>query len=102
MVVSRYAKRENGRPVKITRDFVEDLSSKMKGNNGNGNGYGNGNNNKAISWRRAKVLELTSQGNSQVEIARILRVGEVTISRDLSHLRKEANEKLKTHTRKTS
>jgi Trp operon repressor len=91
LIVSRYVKRGNGRPVQITRDFVEDLSSMMKGSNGNGN------NSKAISWRRAKVLELASQGNSQVEIAKTLRVGEARISRDLSYLRQEANENLRTH-----
>jgi hypothetical protein len=64
----------------------------MKENNSYGNGSA-----KAVSWRRAKVLELTSQGNSQVEIARVLQVGEATISRDLSYLRQQANENLKVH-----
>jgi Trp operon repressor len=68
---------------------VDDLSSRMKDSNGKGA--------KAISWRRAKVLELTSQDNSQVEIAKALQVGEATISRDLSYLRQQANENLKTH-----
>jgi hypothetical protein len=72
MVVLIHARCENGRPDHNTRDFVEDLSSVMKDNN---NGGGN-RNAKAVTWRRAKVLELTSQGNSQVEIARTLRVGE--------------------------
>jgi hypothetical protein len=94
MVVSINAKRGNGRAAQVMRDFVEDLSSTMKDNNGRGKGNGNA---KAVTWRRAKVLELTSQGNSQVEIARILCVGEATISRDLSYLRQQANENLKTH-----
>ena len=72
---------------------MKDLSSIMKDN---GKGKGNGNA-RAVTWRRTQVLELTSQGNSQVEIARILRVGEATISRDLSCLRQQANENLKTH-----
>jgi hypothetical protein len=65
---------------------VEDLSSNMKDNNG-----------KAVTWRRNKVLELTSQGNSQVEIASILHVGEATISRDLSHIRQQAQQNLQKH-----
>ena len=41
----------------------------MKDNSGNNKGNGNGNGSgKAVTWRRAKVLELCSQGNSQVEI----------------------------------
>jgi transcriptional regulator len=56
---------------------------------------------KAVTWRRAKVLELTSQGNSQVEISTILRVGEATISRDMSYLRQQANEDLDPYTRYT-
>jgi hypothetical protein len=75
---------------------MEDLSSMMKDNNDIDNVSKNGNA-KAVSWRRAKVLELTSQGNSQVEIARVLCVGEATISRDLSYLRQQANENLKVH-----
>ena len=75
---------------------MEDSSSMMKDNNGINNVSKNGGA-KAVTWRRAKVLELSSQGNSQVEIARTLRVGEATISRDLSYLRQQANENLKTH-----
>jgi IS30 family transposase len=72
---------------------VEDLSSIMKHSiNGNGNGSA-----KAVTWRRTKVLELTSQGNSQVEIARVLCVGEATISRDLSYLRQQAQENMQKH-----
>ena len=55
------------------------------------------NNGKAVTWRRNKVLELTSQGNSQVEIASILHVGEATISRDLSHIRQQAQQNLQKH-----
>ena len=50
-----------------------------------------------IEWRRAKVLELTSQGRSQREIADIIHVGIGTVNRDLAYLSKQAQESLKTH-----
>jgi len=48
-----------------------------------------------LQWRRNKVLELSSQGNSQSEIARILQVGLGTVSRDLSFLRQQAKNNIK-------
>src|SRR5918994_1128617 len=50
-----------------------------------------------IEWRRAKVLELRSQGHNQSEIAKILQVGISTINRDAIFLRQQAQENLKTH-----
>jgi DICT domain-containing protein len=50
-----------------------------------------------IEWRRAKVLELRSQGRSQREIADIIQVGIGTVNRDLSYLSKQAQDSLKTH-----
>jgi hypothetical protein len=50
-----------------------------------------------IEWRRAKVLELTSQGYSQIEIASNLQIDKSVISRDIAYLRKGAQENLKTH-----
>ena len=50
-----------------------------------------------IEWRRAKVLELSSQGHTQREIADTIHVGIGTINRDMAHLRNEAQENLKTH-----
>ena len=50
-----------------------------------------------IEWRRAKVLELNSQGYSQREIADIVHVGIGTINRDMGYLRNEAQENLKSH-----
>jgi hypothetical protein len=50
-----------------------------------------------IDWRRAKVLELSSQGHSQREIADIVHVGIGTINRDMTYLRNKAQENLKTH-----
>ena len=44
----------------------------------------------SLEWRRAKVLELSRQGRSQPEIARILQISQPTINRDLQYLRREA------------
>jgi DNA-binding NarL/FixJ family response regulator len=43
-----------------------------------------------VQWRRAKVLELSSQGYSQIETATQLQVDEPTISRDVQFLRQQA------------
>ncbi|MGI8833012.1 MAG: hypothetical protein ACR2IS_10300 [Nitrososphaeraceae archaeon] len=54
-----------------------------------------------VQWRRAKVLELSSQGYTQIEIATQLQVDEPTISRDLACLRQEAQENLQKHIHET-
>jgi hypothetical protein len=50
-----------------------------------------------VQRRRAKVLELSSKGYSQIEIATQLQAGEPTISRDMAYLRQEAHENLGKH-----
>ena len=50
-----------------------------------------------VEWRRSKVLELSSQGNSQPEISRTLQISLGTVNKDLSYLRQLAQENLKTH-----
>src|SRR5215208_5718967 len=52
---------------------------------------------KQVQWRRAKVLELSSQGYSQIEIATQLQVDETIISKDVVHLRQQAQENLQHH-----
>src|ERR671918_511058 len=48
-----------------------------------------------LDWRRAKVLELMSKGETnQSEIARILQVDRSTICRDVDCLRQEAKENI--------
>ena len=47
-----------------------------------------------VKWRRAKVLELLSQGCTQLEISTVLRVDEPTISRDVQSLRQKAQKDL--------
>jgi predicted transcriptional regulator len=71
---------------------MEDLSSEMKGDN-----RSTKNTDKQIQWRRTKVLELSSQGNTQSDIAKTLHVGEATVSRDISSLRQQAQINLRTH-----
>jgi hypothetical protein len=83
--------RENGRPSQKTKGTMEDLSSEMEGVN-----RSTKNIDKQIQWRRTKV-ELSSQGNTQSDIAKTLRVGKATISRDISYLRQQARLNLKTH-----
>jgi hypothetical protein len=50
-----------------------------------------------LQWRRNKVLELSSQGRSQPEIATILKVGLGIISRDIHYLREQSRDNLKSH-----
>jgi hypothetical protein len=50
-----------------------------------------------IEWRRARVLELSSQGRTEREIASILKVSAGTVARDISFLHKQAQENLKYH-----
>jgi hypothetical protein len=50
-----------------------------------------------IEWRRSKVLELSSQGHNQSEIAQIMQVGISTINRDAIFLRQQAQENLTIH-----
>jgi transcriptional regulator len=50
-----------------------------------------------IDWRRNKVLELSSQGYNQSEIAGILKVDKSIVSRDISNLRLQAQQNLQKH-----
>ena len=53
------------------------------------------NNSNRVEWRRAKVLELMSKGETnQSEIARILQVDRSTICRDVDYLRQQAKENI--------
>jgi hypothetical protein len=50
-----------------------------------------------IEWRRNQVLELSSKGHNQTEIARILQIDKSLVSRDMVFLRHQAQENLRTH-----
>ena len=51
----------------------------------------------SLEWRRSKVLELSSQGHSQPEIARILQISQPTVNRDIGYLRGQVRENLQKH-----
>ena len=51
----------------------------------------------SLEWRRIKVLELSSQGHSQPEIARILQISQPTVNRDIGYLRGQARQNLQKH-----
>jgi hypothetical protein len=48
-----------------------------------------------VEWRRAKVLELLSKGDSQSDIAKVLQVDFSIISRDVYFLRQQAKTNIK-------
>jgi hypothetical protein len=50
-----------------------------------------------LDWRRSKVLELSSQGYSQRDIAKSLQIGLGTVNKDLLFLRQQARENLQYH-----
>jgi DNA-binding NarL/FixJ family response regulator len=52
-----------------------------------------------LDWRRSKVLELSSQGYSEREIAEVLKVNDTAVHRDLVYLRQQAQENLQHHIR---
>ena len=47
-----------------------------------------------IEWRRSQVLELSSKGYSQSEIARKLQIDTSTISRDVAMLREQSKKNI--------
>jgi hypothetical protein len=50
-----------------------------------------------IEWRRSQVLELSSKGYSQSDMAKKLRLDKSIISRDIAHLRIQAKENIKNY-----
>ena len=42
-----------------------------------------------MNWRRETVIELTSKGYSQTEIARELKISKATVSRDMAFIRND-------------
>lgn len=51
-----------------------------------------------IEWRRAKILELRSQGLDQRDISQVLHVSPTTITFYLQYLRKEARKAIREYT----
>ena len=58
-------------------------------------------NNLNVEWRRNKVLELSSQGFTQSDIATVLHVTQPTVNKDLVHIRQQAQENLQKHIHET-
>ncbi|MGI0001587.1 MAG: hypothetical protein ACRD42_00735 [Nitrososphaeraceae archaeon] len=54
-----------------------------------------------LDWRRAKVLELSSQGYSEREISENLKVNDTAVHRNLVYLRQQAQENLHKHIHET-
>jgi hypothetical protein len=54
-----------------------------------------------IEWRRDRVIELSSQGFTQSDIARVLQVDRSLISRDMTYIRQQARENLQKHIHET-
>ena len=50
-----------------------------------------------IEWRKSQVLELSSRGYTEREIASTLQVHCTTVHRDLVYLRKQAQDNLQKH-----
>ena len=48
-----------------------------------------------LEWRRNKVLELLSKGNSQTDISNVLQVDLSIISRDVSYLREQSKQNIR-------
>ena len=72
---------------------MKDLTTEMKG--------GRAREKLLLKWRRAHLLELSSQGFSDKEISNKLQVSPLTIYRDLRHLRKQAQDNLQKHIHET-
>jgi hypothetical protein len=54
-----------------------------------------------MEWRRDRVLELSSQGFSQTDIATVLHVNKSIISKDMARLKIQARENLQHHIHET-
>ena len=50
-----------------------------------------------LDWRRSRVLELSSEGYSQREIAQKLQVDLAAVNRDVQYLRQQAQDNLQKH-----
>lgn len=48
-----------------------------------------------VEWRRNKVFELLSKGNSQTDISNVLQVDLSIISRDVSYLREQSKQNIR-------
>jgi Bacterial regulatory protein, arsR family len=78
-----YRKSSHATPDKFEHERMQQMNTMMQQN-------------QIIEWRRAKVMELLSKGETnQSEIARILQVDKSIICRDIAYLRQQAKENIK-------
>jgi hypothetical protein len=54
-----------------------------------------------VQWRRDRVMELSSQGFSQSDIATVLQVDKSIISRDVAYFKRQAIDNLQHHIHET-
>jgi hypothetical protein len=50
---------------------------------------------KQIEWRRAKVMGLSSQRYTPVEISKILQINDYTVTRDIDYLRQQSKQRIR-------
>jgi DNA-binding NarL/FixJ family response regulator len=91
MVYSGDAKHESGAVYSNKRGKVEQMSTEVEQQQQQQQQPKQ----QQLEWRRDRVLELSSQGRTEREIAQILKVGTGTIHRDIVYLNKQAQENLK-------
>jgi hypothetical protein len=81
LAVATHLSMQNASIHKNTHGEMQEMSTKMQ-----------------VEWRRAKVLEMLSKGDSQSDIAKVLQVDLCIISRDIFHLSEQAKHNIKRYT----
>jgi hypothetical protein len=76
---------------------MEQMSTEMEQQQQTSHSHRNSKTKDGIEWRRNMVLELTSQGRTEREIAQFLKVGNGTVHRDIAFLNKQAHDNLRYH-----
>src|SRR5262245_8296101 len=54
-----------------------------------------------IEWRRDRILELSSQGFNQSDIATVLQVAKSIVSKDMAYIKRQSQERLTNHIHET-
>ena len=75
---------KTARALQTEEEKVQEMSTKMQ-----------------VEWRREQIFELSSKGQSQIEIGRTLQISESTISRDLNCLRTQSRHNIKRYVDET-
>ena len=81
LIIAGYGKSGHATHWKTKRQEMQQMSAKMQ---------------QQVEWRRAKVMELLSKGESnQSEIARILQVDKSIVCRNIAYLRQQSRTNIK-------